>query len=122
MAAIPARPLLPVGLPDGRGRLAPAARSARSTSSCRVCGAVTRQGWHHFASLVAIVVLMARGVTAFRAVFWATVLAVAASFLRRDTALVAARLARRAGGRRRAACCRSSPPPPPPASSSASSR
>ena len=29
-------------------------------------------------------ILMARGVTAFRAVFWATVLAVAASFLRRE--------------------------------------
>ena len=55
---------------------------------------VTNQGWHHLGSLVAIVVLMVRGMTAFRAVFWATVLAVAASFLRRETALRPARLAR----------------------------
>jgi TRAP transporter 4TM/12TM fusion protein len=62
---------------------------------------VTNQGWHHFGSLIAIVVLMARGLTAFRAVFWATVLAVAASFFRRDTALHPARLARAlAGGAR----------------------
>jgi TRAP-type uncharacterized transport system fused permease subunit len=62
---------------------------------------VTTQGWHHFGSLLAIVVLMARGLTAFRAVFWATVMAVAASFLRRETALLPARLARAlaAGGR-----------------------
>ena len=56
--------------------------------------AVTKQGWHHFGSLLAIVVLLTRGLTAFRAVFWATVLAVAASFLRRDTALFPRRLGR----------------------------
>lgn len=56
--------------------------------------AVTKQGWHHFGSLLAIVVLMTRGLTAFRAVFWATVLAVAASFLRRETALFPRRLGR----------------------------
>ena len=44
-------------------------------------------------SLVAIVVLMVRGMTAFRAVFWATVLAVALSFIRRETALWPRRLA-----------------------------
>jgi TRAP transporter 4TM/12TM fusion protein len=55
---------------------------------------VTRQGWHHFGSLLAIVVLMARGLTAFRAVFWATVLAIGASFLRRETALFPRRLGR----------------------------
>lgn len=55
---------------------------------------VTKQGWHHFGSLLAIVVLMARGLTAFRAVFWATVLAVAASFLRRETSLLPRRLGR----------------------------
>ena len=62
---------------------------------------VTRRGWHHFGSLLVIVVLMARGLTAFRAVFWATVLAVATSFLHRDTALRPARLGRAlaAGGR-----------------------
>ena len=56
--------------------------------------AVTRLGWHHFGSLLAIVILMTRGLTAFRAVFWATVLAVAASFLRHDTALRPRRLGR----------------------------
>jgi TRAP transporter 4TM/12TM fusion protein len=62
---------------------------------------VTRRGWHHFASLLAIVVLMARGLTAFRAVFWASALAVVASFLTRETALYPRRLARAlaAGGR-----------------------
>ena len=55
---------------------------------------VTNQGWHHLASLVAIVVLMVRGMTAFRAVFSATVLAVAMSFIQRDTALWPRRLVR----------------------------
>ena len=55
---------------------------------------VTNQGWHHLASLLAIVVLMVRGMTAFRAVFSATVLAVAMSFIQRETALWPRRLAR----------------------------
>ena len=64
-------------------------------------GAVTRRGGHHFVSLLAIVVLMARGLTAFRAVSVAMLLAVGLSFLRRDTALWPRRLARAlaAGGR-----------------------
>jgi TRAP transporter 4TM/12TM fusion protein len=64
-------------------------------------GTITRQGWHHFASLIAVVVMMARGLTAFRAVFWATLMAFAASFLHRETALWPGRLARAlaAGGR-----------------------
>jgi TRAP transporter 4TM/12TM fusion protein len=64
-------------------------------------GTITRRGWHHFVSLAAIVVLMMRGLTAFRAVFWATMLAIALSFLHRDTALWPRRLARAlaAGGR-----------------------
>jgi len=64
-------------------------------------GALTRRGWQHFVSLAAIVVLMARGFTAFRSVFWATVLAVAFSFFHRDTALGPRRLAAAlaAGGR-----------------------
>jgi TRAP transporter 4TM/12TM fusion protein len=57
-------------------------------------GAVTRRGGHHFLSLVAIIGLMAFGLTAFRAVFWATCLAVALSFLRRDTSLWPRRLVR----------------------------
>jgi TRAP-type uncharacterized transport system fused permease subunit len=56
---------------------------------------------YHFLSLIAIAVLMAAGLTAFRAVLWATVLAVGLSFIRPETALRPARLARalEAGGR-----------------------
>ena len=39
---------------------------------------LTRRYWYHFTSLVAIAVLMVAGMSAFRAVFWATVLAVGA--------------------------------------------
>ena len=62
---------------------------------------LTRKGGYHFLSLIAIVALMATGMTAFRAVFWATVLAFALSFVRRETALVPRRLvaALEAGGR-----------------------
>ena len=64
-------------------------------------GTIMRTGWHHLASLVAIIGFMARGFTAFRAVFWATGLAIALSFLNRETALWPRRLARAlaAGGR-----------------------
>ena len=55
--------------------------------------AVTRRGWFYFLPLAAIVVLMVRGVTAFYAVFWATVIAFAVSFLDRAHALRPARLA-----------------------------
>jgi TRAP transporter 4TM/12TM fusion protein len=63
--------------------------------------AVTREGWHHFASIATIVVLMVQGVTAFLAVFWATAVAAAASVFRREQALVPRRLAAAlaAGGR-----------------------
>ncbi len=47
---------------------------------------------YHFTSLVAIGVFMVAGMSAFRAVFWATVLALALSFLRRETALTPRRL------------------------------
>jgi TRAP-type uncharacterized transport system fused permease subunit len=47
---------------------------------------------YHFLSLVAIVAFMAAGMSAFRAVFWATVLAVALSFLHPETALWPRRL------------------------------
>jgi TRAP transporter 4TM/12TM fusion protein len=59
---------------------------------------ITRRGAHHFVSLLAIVVLMARGLTAFRAVFWATLLAIGLSFLRRETALWPRRLGRALAG------------------------
>jgi len=47
---------------------------------------------YHFTSLVAIAALMFAGLSAFRAVFWATVLAFAVSWLRRETALTPPRL------------------------------
>jgi TRAP transporter 4TM/12TM fusion protein len=49
---------------------------------------------YHFTSLVAIAAFMIAGMSAFRAVFWATVLAVALSFIRRETALTPRRLTR----------------------------
>ena len=55
-------------------------------------GVVTRRGWYHFISVAAIFFFMARGVTAFQAVFWATLIAVAASFLSREHALWPKRL------------------------------
>ena len=48
---------------------------------------LTRRYWYHFSSLVAIVVLMVIGFSPIWAVFWATVLAFFASYLRKDTAL-----------------------------------
>jgi TRAP transporter 4TM/12TM fusion protein len=64
-------------------------------------GALTRKGWHFFASLAAIVVLMVLGFTPYLAVFWATVMGVALSFANRETALGPTRLAAAlaAGGR-----------------------
>jgi TRAP transporter 4TM/12TM fusion protein len=47
---------------------------------------------YHFLSLVAIGVFMVLGMSAFRAVFWATLLAVGLSYLRRETALGPRRL------------------------------
>jgi TRAP transporter 4TM/12TM fusion protein len=62
---------------------------------------VTRSGGYHFLSLVSVGVLLIVGVSTFRAVFWATLLAIALSFVRRDTALWPRRLvaAMDAGGR-----------------------
>ena len=54
--------------------------------------ALTKKYGYHFTSLFAIAVLMAMGFTAFRAVFWATGLAIALSYLRRETALTPRRL------------------------------
>jgi TRAP transporter 4TM/12TM fusion protein len=56
-------------------------------------GELTRRYGYHFTSLVAIAVFLILGMSAFRAVFWATVLAVALSFIRRETALTPRRLA-----------------------------
>jgi TRAP transporter 4TM/12TM fusion protein len=61
---------------------------------------LTKRYWYHFTSLAAIAVLMITGLSAFRAVFWATVLAFALSFVRRESALTPPRLfaALRTGG------------------------
>jgi TRAP transporter 4TM/12TM fusion protein len=48
---------------------------------------------YHFTSLAAIGAFMVIGMSAFRAVFWATALAVVLSFVRRDTALTPSRFA-----------------------------
>jgi TRAP transporter 4TM/12TM fusion protein len=55
-------------------------------------GTLFRKYGYHFTSLVAIAVFMIAGMSAFRAVFWATALAVGLSFLRRETALTPRRL------------------------------
>jgi TRAP transporter 4TM/12TM fusion protein len=49
---------------------------------------LTRKYWFHFLSLVSIVAFMMWGFSPVLSVFWATVVALATSFLRRDTALV----------------------------------
>jgi TRAP transporter 4TM/12TM fusion protein len=63
-------------------------------------GELTKRYWYHFTSLAAIALLMVGGMSAFRAVFWATILAFALSFVRRESALTPPRLfaALRAGG------------------------
>ena len=55
-------------------------------------GVLTRRYWYHFTSLVAIAVFMVTGMSAFRAVFWSSVLAAALSYLRPETALTPSRL------------------------------
>ncbi len=49
---------------------------------------LARRYWFHFASLVSIVIFMLMGFTPVTAVFWATVIAFLASFLRRDCTLI----------------------------------
>ena len=56
-------------------------------------GELFRRYGFHFTSLVAIAAFMIAGASAFRAVFWATLVAAALSFLRRETALTPRRLA-----------------------------
>jgi TRAP transporter 4TM/12TM fusion protein len=55
---------------------------------------LTRKYGYHFTSLLAIAVFMVAGMSAFRAVFWAIVLAFGLSFIRSDSALTPRRLAR----------------------------
>jgi TRAP transporter 4TM/12TM fusion protein len=49
---------------------------------------LSKRYWFHFLSLVSIVAFMLMGFSPELSVFWATVVALATSFLRRDTALV----------------------------------
>ena len=49
---------------------------------------LTRKYWFHFLSLVSIVVFMLWGFSPVMSVFWATVVSLATSLLRRDTALI----------------------------------
>lgn len=53
---------------------------------------ITKLYWYHFISLISIIGFMLLGYSPVLAVFWATMLAVAMSFLRRDTALMPAKL------------------------------
>ena len=55
-------------------------------------GQLTKLYGFHFISLIAIVVIMVIGFTPIMAVFWATVITFAASFLRRESALFPAKL------------------------------
>ncbi|MBX9589405.1 MAG: TRAP transporter fused permease subunit [Hyphomonadaceae bacterium] len=55
---------------------------------------LTKGYWFHFGSLVSIIVLMLYGFSPVLSVFWATMLAIAVSYLRRDTALVPPKLVR----------------------------
>lgn len=50
-------------------------------------GPLVRRYWFHFTSLVAIVVFLAMGFSAMWAVFWCIAVAIATSYLRRDTRL-----------------------------------
>ncbi|AEG94504.1 TRAP transporter permease [Ramlibacter tataouinensis] len=49
---------------------------------------LTRKYWFHFLSLISIVVFMLWGFSPVMSVFWATVVSLATSFVRRDTALI----------------------------------
>ena len=64
-------------------------------------GRLTMRYGYHFLPIAAITALMVAGVSAFRAVFWATLVAVAVSWIRRESALGPGRLLRalEAGGR-----------------------
>jgi TRAP-type uncharacterized transport system fused permease subunit len=56
-------------------------------------GPLTRRYGYHFVSLFALAFFIVRGMTAVRAVFWATLLAIGLSFIRAESALWPRRLA-----------------------------
>ncbi len=53
---------------------------------------LTRGYWFHFGSLISIIAFMLLGFSPVLSVFWATILAIAVSYLRSDTALVPSKL------------------------------
>ena len=55
---------------------------------------LTKAYWFHFASLISIIVLMLYGMSPVLSVFWATILAIAVSYFKRDTALTPPKLTR----------------------------
>lgn len=67
--------------------------AASTTTTVRALGVVTREGWHHFVSLFAIVTLLASGLSAARAVAFATIIAIALSFRTREHRLGPRKLA-----------------------------
>ena len=68
------------------------------TSTGESVWVLIRRYWYHFSSLIGIVVLMVIGFSPIWSVFWATVLAWVASFLRKDTALTTRRPSLRFSG------------------------
>jgi TRAP transporter 4TM/12TM fusion protein len=85
---------------DAGASLPPEGGSHAFDSGSLSLGALTRRYWYHFTSLAAIAVFMAIGMSAFKAVFWSGVLAIALSYIRSETALTPVRLYRvlRTGG------------------------
>jgi TRAP transporter 4TM/12TM fusion protein len=53
---------------------------------------ITKTYWYHFSSLISIIAFMLAGFSPVLSVFWATMLAIAVSFLRRDTAMTPGKL------------------------------
>jgi TRAP transporter 4TM/12TM fusion protein len=53
---------------------------------------VTKTYWYHFSSLISIIVFMLLGFSPVLSVFWATILGIVVSYLRRDTALTPTKL------------------------------
>lgn len=53
---------------------------------------VTKTYWYHFSSLISIIAFMLLGFSPVLSVFWATVLAVVVSYMRRDTSLTPSKL------------------------------
>ena len=88
MAVHPDAAVLPRAVPDGRDRRAQVrhARRRLRAASTAVWN-LSKRYWFHFLSLVSIVAFMLWGFSPVLSVFWATVVALATSMLRRDTAL-----------------------------------